>query len=121
MRFYSNLYLIELIQLICSKLIGMSSDDEIDDCVPVLYWFLLNSKSLNREFWVHPYNKRRRMNITLLLDELRNFEDKFFEYTRMTASSFDYLLHLIEPKIQKRDSNFRKCITPAEKLLVTLR
>lgn len=101
----------------------MSSDEEIDECVPILWkWLLVNSK-VSREFWVHPYNKRRSYDNTIksLLNELRNYEDKFYNYTRMSPASFDFLLHLIEHKIQKQNTNFRKCVKPEEKLLVTLR
>lgn len=39
----------------------------------------------------------------------------------MSVEEFDYLLDLISPLIQKKDTVMRKAITPFERLCVTLR
>ena len=49
------------------------------------------------------------------------FEDKFFENYRMSMAQFDDFLRKITPLIKKKDTNFRKAITPEEKLSITLR
>ena len=40
---------------------------------------------------------------------------------RMLSHQFDYILNLILHRIQKQDTNFRKAITPAQKLIITTR
>jgi hypothetical protein len=39
----------------------------------------------------------------------------------MDKESFDYLLQLIRPRIEKQDTLLRQCMTPQERLQVTLR
>jgi hypothetical protein len=51
---------------------------------------------------------------------LLEYASKFFEYFRMGSVTFWYILHNIRPYIEKQ-SNFRKCISPEERLAVTLR
>ncbi|XP_024886829.1 protein ANTAGONIST OF LIKE HETEROCHROMATIN PROTEIN 1-like [Temnothorax curvispinosus] len=45
----------------------------------------------------------------------------YYNYTRMMPDSFDELLNLIEPIIRKQETNCRKPIPPAIRLLITLR
>lgn len=77
--------------------------------------------ALKRSCWVDELNLTReregmfaRMNGMLRNNPTNN-------YTRMTAENFDYLVHLVTPYIQKEDTNYRKSISPAERLAVTLR
>jgi len=55
-----------------------------------------------------------------LFHQLLEQEEDFFSYMRMTKSNFYYILENIREKIQKQ-SNFRRCISPEERLMVTLR
>ena len=76
-----------------------------------------------REMWVHPLNVDRVAKgefYRLYLDQ-RHFPDKFFQNYRMSTFQFDELLVKIAPLIMKKDTNFRKAITPEEKLCITLR
>ena len=52
----------------------------------------------------------------ILYKQLREYEDKFAEYLRMSTKTFD-LLNKIEDKIQKQDTNYRACISPEERLV----
>lgn len=81
------------------------------------------NKAHNREWWVHPHNQKREAEdtITNLIAELRNYPEKFRNFTRMQSETFDYLLALIENVIAKQNTNFRKSITPGERLFITLR
>ncbi|KAF0744067.1 zinc finger MYM-type protein 1-like, partial [Aphis craccivora] len=54
-----------------------------------------------------------------LFHQLLEQEEDFFSYMRMTKSTFYYILENIREKIQKQ-SNFRRCISPEERLMVTL-
>jgi hypothetical protein len=48
-------------------------------------------------------NKKRMANVILsLLEELRQHENKFYNYTSMTIEIFDHLLKLAGPAIQKQ-------------------
>ena len=76
-----------------------------------------------REVWIHPLNVERYSKgefYRLYLDQ-RYFPDKFFENYRMSTMQFDDILSRIHHLITKKDTNFRKAITPEEKLCVTLR
>ena len=75
------------------------------------------------EMWIHPLNVNRvakREFYQLYLDQ-RYFPDKFFQNCHMSTFQFDELLAKIASWIMKHDTNFRKAITPEEKLCLTLR
>ena len=76
-----------------------------------------------REMWVHPLNVDRvsKGEFYRLYLGQRHFPDKFFQNYCMTTFEFDELLVKIAPRIMKQETNFRKAITPEEKLCLTLR
>ena len=78
---------------------------------------------VTREIWVHPLNEDRARKgefFTLYCDQ-RYFGDKFFENYRMSVEQFDEILRKIAPHIKKKDTNFRRAVSPEEKLCLTLR
>lgn len=92
--------------------------------------FLLESSYLKYELflkkrlcWIHEINKERSKygEFHHLYEKLRQFPERFFEYTRMKVETFDYILAKIRIHITKSDTSFRKCILPEEKLFVTIR
>ncbi|KAG8313148.1 hypothetical protein J6590_010241 [Homalodisca vitripennis] len=77
-------------------------------------------KKRNRSVWIHPVVVQKRNilgHFNTLFLELRVDEEKFFNYFRMSVSTFDEVLQKISPQ----DTNMRNCIKPAEMLAVTLR
>jgi len=46
---------------------------------------------------------------------------KCYQYLRMSKETFFSLLHILEPKIRKKDTNWRKSISPKHRLILTLR
>lgn len=56
-----------------------------------------------------------------LFDELCTDENKFFNYFRMSKSSFDELLSYIRQDLTGIDTKLRRSIPAEEKLVVTLR
>lgn len=59
-----------------------------------------------------------------VLQEFRNTENQkhlFKNFLRMDERTFEELLAMVTPLIQKQDTNMRKAITPSERLAVTLR
>ncbi|CAH1995541.1 unnamed protein product [Acanthoscelides obtectus] len=53
--------------------------------------------------------------------DVHAFPDRFFNYTRMSVQSFDNLLEKIRNSIKGIDTRMRACISPEEKLVITLR
>ena len=72
--------------------------------------------------WVHPMNNRRfeKGEFFILYPDLRQFEDKFFNWFRMSIQKFDNLLRLITRQIRKQDTNYREAISAEEQLVITL-
>ena len=89
----------------------------------LLIYYMLQLQMVTREIWIHPLNEdqARKGEFFNLYCDQRYFGDKFFENYRMSVAQFDELLRKITPLIKKKDTNFRKAITPEEKLLITLR
>jgi len=80
-------------------------------------------KKVKRKVWVHAIYKDREVlgEFHHLYFQLREFPIKFYEYSRMQIETFDYILSGVQEKIQKLDTNFRKPISPTERLFVTIR
>lgn len=85
---------------------------------------ILRRKQVKRSCWVRNWIERRSTHgaFATLTAELR-MEDhqQFRNFIRMTATDFEHLLQGIATKIKKNDTKFRKAISPAERLMVTLR
>lgn len=75
-----------------------------------------------RSFSVHPLNKQRKRfgEFHHLYADLRDHPSKFFEYTRMSISTYDFILLKISKRIQKKNTASLP-ITPAERLFITIR
>lgn len=96
----------------------MSDDD-------FMCWLLLENNVLKRRrikrTWVHKFNVDRSAGeFFKTWQTIRNYPDKFKEYYRMTMETFDYILEGIKDDISGQ-SNFRQCISPEEKLSITIR
>lgn len=76
-----------------------------------------------RKWWIHPLltNRKSEGMFFTLHHKLRKYPDKFFEYYRMSETSFDYLLSVVSGSIKKKNTQLRECIGVEEKLSVTLR
>ena len=57
---------------------------------------------------VHNINKERLLLVEFhtLVKELASYEDKFFEYFRMSQHQFHYILNLLEDDIKKELTQF---------------
>lgn len=79
-----------------------------------------------RSVWTREWIMRRsqdlRGTIHLAHEELR-FEDSdyFQRFFRLRADLFDQLVDMVTPFIQRQDTNMRKCISPRDRVSVTLR
>lgn len=83
----------------------------------------LRRKQRVRKYWVHPINERRNVMGTFnsLFEDLLADDNKFFNYFRMSISSFDELHNRLKCSIQRQNTKMRDCIQPKEMLAVTLR
>jgi hypothetical protein len=59
-----------------------------------------------RKFWVHPVlqNRTQGGHFYNSFSELRQYEDRFYNYFRMSISSFDTLANILKNKIQRQDA-----------------
>ncbi|XP_072380701.1 uncharacterized protein [Diabrotica undecimpunctata] len=97
----------------------MSSDEDL------MCWLLLENNVLKtrrrKRTWIHKCNEDRSSGeFNKTFQTLRNYPDKFKEYHRMSIETFYYILEGIEDNISGQ-SNFRECISPEEKLNITIR
>lgn len=61
-----------------------------------------------RKYWIHPITSERltKGKFELLHSTLKKYPDKFFEYYRMSASSFDKVLSKIKLFVINGKSNY---------------
>lgn len=57
----------------------------------------------------------------MLLNDLQKEDGDHFKKCRMSYETFNQLFTLVEPKIRKEDTKFRKTIPSNERLALTLR
>jgi len=56
-----------------------------------------------------------------LYPNLRDYRPTFFNYFSISIQSFDYFLELVKEDNTADESAIRYCISPEEKLIITLR
>lgn len=95
----------------------------VEQAASIVYLLRKRNKKKKKRFWVHPLLQTRadKGMFKLFYIDLRKYPEKFFNYTRMSIESFDELLLLLSESLKGSDTPMRKSISPAEKLLVTLR
>lgn len=81
------------------------------------------NKRNTRRYWMHDSIKERKTEgeYWTLFRHLVDDEEKFWQYFRMSTFQFKMLLKKIENDIVRRNTNFRECLSPEEKLAVCLR
>jgi hypothetical protein len=87
---------------------GLSSSNAVK-------WWLLSSRGV-RKYSGHPVNQKRTKlgEFHHLYQQLEQYPDRFYEYLRLSQSTFNYILRLIEPRIYKVYTNIHKQPTNAE-------
>lgn len=73
--------------------------------------------------WVRPiFTERDNLGEYNLVEEMADHDpESFRKYFRMDRFAFMELLNMIQPKISKLDTNWRKAIPAAVRLAITLR
>ena len=76
-----------------------------------------------RELWVHPLNELHedKGKFYTLYPDLRHFPARFFRMYKMSMNKCDKLLAELSPELLKKDTDFRKTISPEQQLILTLR
>ncbi|KAK4876884.1 hypothetical protein RN001_009390 [Aquatica leii] len=79
--------------------------------------------TVKRKRWVKNWLKKRveYSHLVLLKEILEADAADYKNYFRMSATTFNKLLSMVKPFIQRQNSNTRECITAEERLAVTLR
>ena len=83
----------------------------------------VNAKRKHK-FWVREIFRRRIQSgaFNTIVRELRLFDrEYFFRFLRMSSERFEDLLSRVGPLIKKKKCRSREPISPAERLMVTLR
>ena len=55
-----------------------------------------------------------------LLDDLLKDEERFWGFFTFSSDTFKYILEIIHTSVKKQNTNFRRSISPEERLMVTL-
>lgn len=72
--------------------------------------------------WIIRRNRDLRGAIHLAHKELRLEDKEYFQrFFRMRADLFDRLVDMVTPFIQRQDTNMRQCISPRDRVSITLR
>ncbi|PIO09451.1 hypothetical protein AB205_0168280 [Aquarana catesbeiana] len=63
-------------------------------------------KKRARRYWIHPIiaDREERGQFWVMHSDLRDHEDTFLDYTRMSIKSFDELLCLLSSRLQRMDT-----------------
>lgn len=83
-----------------------------------------NKKRRIRKVWVRDWIQKRSTDgcYNKLLKELRSGQPKLFRnFVRMSANDFDFLLDLVRPLIEKKNTRMRQSIPAGERLALALR
>ena len=83
---------------------------------------LVQINSTANRLWIHPVNNLRfqKSEFYGLYRDYREYEDKFFNWYRMSTQQFDELLKIVDRRLRKKNTNFRESVPPEEQLCITL-
>lgn len=96
----------------------MSSDDE----VIIAYNFIRRRRNWRRKYWIHPYIERNiNCRLFVAARELSEDDSVFQSFYRMTKHTYQNLVSTIGPLIQRQNTAMRACVSPEERILITLR
>lgn len=100
----------------------MCEDELLSIATTLVVAGIVNKKKRKREKWCKAWLlKRASLSHVPLMDELRAETTDWFNYLRMSESTYLELLGLVTPYIEKQDTCMRQAISPHERLSATLR
>ncbi|KAB0804838.1 hypothetical protein PPYR_01808 [Photinus pyralis] len=75
-----------------------------------------------RRWWTRPWLQRKdKGNLNLVNQEFQEDPEQFKQFLRIDEPTFNKLLELVTPYIQKKDTYFREAVSSRDKLIITLR
>ena len=93
----------------------MAQEESDIEEILAIYLYARQRRKRYRRVSVHEILQRRSV-YGELVRELYFHPDKFHEYFRMTEEQFENLLGLIESDIRKKNTNWKRAITPRKRL-----
>ena len=120
-------YLLQLLYLLVEKQKqnrkrkALAEEATVEEAAPPA-----KKKRKKRRMWVKPYwteEKRAEKGAykNIIYEIQRHRFGEYENYMRISPEHFEELLVGIAPVIQKQNTNYRKCISPGERLAITLR
>jgi hypothetical protein len=93
------------------------------NAIIALFLYRRRKRRRNRLRWVHAIIQEREKFDALctLFDELRDEENNFFNYFRMSVSSLDELRRPLKENLERRNIKMRNYTQPVEMLAVAIR
>ena len=106
----------------CHFVIMAQAESDTEEII-ALYLYSKQRRKRKRRVSVHEILQRRGEygEYYHLIQELHFHPAKFHQYFRMNEEQFDDILGLIHEDICKQDTNWKKAITPRERLAICLR
>ena len=101
----------------------MSSSGDDDDIIIMYYYYQRYRKRKERKMWVHPYIEKKNINCRAFVaaKELQESDAKFLAFYRMGKETYQRLMEHMTPAFHYTNTNMRECVSPEERVLITLR
>lgn len=101
----------------------MDSDDEFVFLASALYCRTIKKRKRKQRLWIHPIISERENKgfFYTLYNEINQDPEIFFNFSRMSQTSFQELLAIVKEPISRRNTVMRKSIPAEEKLKMSLK
>lgn len=84
--------------------------------------YILKKPKIERRWWVRPWLENKfKGGLALVKFAFQSDPEQYRQFLRVSESTFQNLLRLVKPKIEKANTKFRNAISATDKLIVTLR
>ena len=90
---------------------------------PVPLYLRRKYKKRERQYWIYPILAVRYLegSFYTLFEKLKSHDFKFFNYFRVSVSTFEFLVARLSDRIRGQDTAMRACVPPKEMLAATIR
>lgn len=97
-----------------------SSSDEDEDALALLQ--IINLQQRPRRYWIHPvWRGAEEHRFHKIMETLYEYPDRFRTVYKMSLKCYHIILSKVREGLRKQVTNWRKPISPEERLLITLR